>query len=220
MYKGVIFDLDGTTLYTLEDINESFNLTLKEFGLPERDVDTIRMGVGRGFRILVDNVVPPETDKELKDKIALRYKEIYSHNYNNKTHPYEGMVEVMKELSELGVKLAVNSNKSDIFTKDLIATNFPDTKFTEVMGTIEGVALKPDPQAVEIILKEMNLNKDEVLYIGDSDIDMQTAKNAGMKSVGCLWGYRDLETLQNNGADYIAEKPEDIIRIVKEESEI
>ena len=218
MYKGVIFDLDGTTLYTLDDICDSFNLALKEFGLPEKDVDAIRMGVGRGFRILVDNVVPPETDKELKDQIADRYKEIYSEHYYKKTHPYEGMTEVMDELSRLGVKLAVNSNKSDIFTKDLIARNYPETTFIEVMGSIEGIALKPDPQAVEIILKEMGLNKDEVLYVGDSDTDIQTAKNAKMRSIGCLWGYRDLETLKNNGADYLAEKPEDIIRIVKEEN--
>ena len=207
MKKGVIFDLDGTTLYTLTDITTSFNTALKEFGFPQKSEDEIRMGVGMGFRILVDNIVPKDTDEKKKDAIALRYKEIYSSNYYIHTRPYEGMRETLEKLRDLGVKMAVNSNKSDIFVKDLIARNFPGIEFVDVTGSIEGVALKPDP----------GIDASEAAYIGDSDIDMKTGVNAGMLTIGCLWGYRDEKVLKEAGAMCLAEKPEDILKLIKEE---
>ena len=217
MKKGVIFDLDGTTLYTLTDITTSFNTALKEFGFPQKSEDEIRMGVGMGFRILVDNIVPKDTDEKIKDAIALRYKEIYSSNYYIHTRPYEGMRETLEKLRDLGVKMAVNSNKSDIFVKDLIASNFPGIEFVDVTGSIEGVALKPDPQAARMILNKMGIDASEAAYIGDSDIDMKTGVNAGMLTIGCLWGYRDEKVLKKAGAMCLAEKPEDILKLIKEE---
>ena len=217
MKKGVIFDLDGTTLYTLTDITTSFNAALKEFGFPQKSEDEIRMGVGMGFRILVDNIVPKDTDEKKKDAIALRYKEIYSSNYYINTRPYEGMRETLEKLRDLGVKMAVNSNKSDIFVKDLIARNFPGIEFVDVTGSIEGVALKPDPQAARMILNKMGIDASEAAYIGDSDIDMKTGVNAGMLTIGCLWGYRDEKVLKEAGAMALAEKPEDILKLIKEE---
>ncbi len=217
MKKGVIFDLDGTTLYTLTDITTSFNTALKEFGFPQKSEDEIRMGVGMGFRILVDNIVPKDTDEKIKDAIALRYKEIYSSNYYIHTRPYEGMRETLEKLRDLGVKMAVNSNKSDIFVKDLIARNFPGIEFVDVTGSIEGVALKPDPQAARMILNKMGIDASEAAYIGDSDIDMKTGVNAGMLTIGCLWGYRDEKVLKEAGAMCLAEKPEDILKLIKEE---
>ena len=217
MKKGVIFDLDGTTLYTLTDITTSFNTALKEFGFPQKSEDEIRMGVGMGFRILVDNIVPKDTDEKIKDAIALRYKEIYSSNYYIHTRPYEGMRETLEKLRDLGVKMAVNSNKSDIFVKDLIARNFPGIEFVDVTGSIEGVALKPDPQAARMILDKMGIDASEAAYIGDSDIDMKTGVNAGMLTIGCLWGYRDEKVLKEAGAMAVAEKPEDILKLIKEE---
>ncbi|MBQ3962154.1 MAG: HAD family hydrolase [Erysipelotrichaceae bacterium] len=217
MKKGVIFDLDGTTLYTLTDITTSFNAALKEFGFPQKSEDEIRMGVGMGFRILVDNIVPKDTDEKKKDAIALRYKEIYSSNYYIHTRPYEGMRETLEKLRDLGVKMAVNSNKSDIFVKDLIARNFPGIEFVDVTGSIEGVALKPDPQAARMILDKMGIDASQAAYIGDSDIDMKTGVNAGMLTIGCLWGYRDEKVLKEAGAMALAEKPEDILKLIKEE---
>lgn len=217
MKKGVIFDLDGTTLYTLTDITTSFNTALKEFGFPQKSEDEIRMGVGMGFRILVDNIVPKDTDEKKKDAIALRYKEIYSSNYYIHTRPYEGMRETLEKLRDLGVKMAVNSNKSDIFVKDLIARNFPGIEFVDVTGSIEGVALKPDPQAARMILDKMGIDASEAAYIGDSDIDMKTGVNAGMLTIGCLWGYRDEKVLKEAGAMALAEKPKDILKLIKEE---
>ncbi|MBQ1911294.1 MAG: HAD family hydrolase, partial [Erysipelotrichaceae bacterium] len=179
--------------------------------------DEIRMGVGMGFRILVDNIVPKDTDEKKKDAIALRYKEIYSSNYYIHTRPYEGMRETLEKLRDLGVKMAVNSNKSDIFVKDLIARNFPGIEFVDVTGSIEGVALKPDPQAARMILNKMGIDASEAAYIGDSDIDMKTGVNAGMLTIGCLWGYRDEKVLKEAGAMCLAEKPEDILKLIKEE---
>lgn len=216
MIKGVIFDLDGTTLNTLEDIKDSFNEALRHFNLEEKTMDEIRMGVGRGFRILTDRLLPG-LKEELKEEIALYYKQIYSKNYYKKTRPYKGIEELMKTLQEQGIQMAVNSNKSDIFVKDLIARNFPDIKFTDVLGSIEGIPLKPDPEGTYKILKDMSLEKEEVLYIGDSETDMKTAVSAGLKAVGCLWGFRDETTLKENGADYIVSQPSEILRVLKEE---
>ena len=217
MIKGLIFDLDGTTLNTLEDIVRSYNLALKEFGFSEKSEDEIRMGVGQGFMMLVNNTIPKEVDAETKERLANRYKEIYKENYDRKTCPYNGMRELLEKLQYEGYKLAVNSNKSDIFVKSLISKNYPEIVFTDVMGAVEGIAHKPDPQGPEIIIKEMGLNKEEVLYVGDSDIDIKTAKNTGLKSIGCLWGFRDEETLKNAGVDVLVSEPSQILEYLKGE---
>ena len=214
MIKGMIFDLDGTTIYTLDDIADSFNVALKEFGFPERSKEDVRMGVGQGFRMLVNNLVPKDVNDELREKVANFYKQVYAQNYWKKTAAYDGMYETIKELQSKGIKLAVNSNKSDEFTKDLIARNFPGIEFVAVYGSREGVPHKPDPQAANEIAKLMELTPEEIAYVGDSDIDMKTGKNAGMKSVGCLWGYRDRDNLLNGGADELIERPEQLLDII------
>ena len=214
MIKGMIFDLDGTTIYTLDDIADSFNTALKEFGFPERSKEDVRMGVGQGFRMLVNNLVPKDISDELKEKVANFYKQVYAQNYWKKTKAYDGMYETVKELQNKGIKLAVNSNKSDEFTKDLIARNFPGIEFVAVYGSREGVPHKPDPQAANEIAKLMDLASEEIAYVGDSDIDMKTGRNAGMKTVGCLWGYRDKDNLLNGGADELIERPEQLLDII------
>lgn len=214
MIKGMIFDLDGTTIYTLDDIADSFNVALKEFGFPERSKEDVRMGVGQGFRMLVNNLVPKDVNDELREKVANFYKQVYAQNYWKKTVAYDGMYETIKELQSKDIKLAVNSNKSDEFTKDLIARNFPGIEFVAVYGSREGVPHKPDPQAANEIAKLMELTPEEIAYVGDSDIDMKTGKNAGMKAVGCLWGYRDRDNLLNGGADELIERPEKLLDII------
>lgn len=217
MIKGMIFDLDGTTLYTLEDIYNSFNLMLKENGYPEKSIEEIRMGVGNGFRVLTKRMIKEEIDEEKLEKLSLRYRQIYKENYYKTTIPYEGIKETLRILQEKRISLSIHSNKSDMFTKDLIARNFSDIRFACVCGAREGIAMKPDPEAVERILREMEVKKEEALYVGDSEVDMMSAKNAGLKAVGCLWGYRDYETLKENGADYIIREPREILNILKEE---
>ena len=219
MIKGVIFDLDGTTLNTLDDIIDSFNQTAAEAGYAPRSRDAIRMGVGRGFRILVDRVLPEAGDEEEREKLALRYRENYAQHYANKTRPYEGIIELLKKLQSDGIKMAVDSNKSDFFVKSLIEKNFPGIEFTDVMGSLPEYPLKPDPGRALKMIEDMGLEKDEVIYVGDSETDMKTAVNAGVFPLGCLWGFRDEKTLKENGAAFIAETPEEIYRLIKEKNQ-
>ena len=219
MIKGMIFDLDGTTLNTLEDLHASFNLMMKEFGYGNFSLDEVRMGVGHGLKALINNLGPRDLDQETKDKMAKCFREKYSGNYMIRTKPYPGIKKMLEELQAKGIKLAAHSNKDDIYVKNLMAENFPQISFIECRGAIEGIALKPDPEAVYLILEKMGLNKEEVVYVGDSDTDIETAKNAGLRSIGCLWGFRDYETLKTAGADYIVKGPEEIIDLVKEEKQ-
>lgn len=213
MIKGIIFDLDGTTVNTLNELYVSINQTLKEYGYPTKTLDEVRMGVGRGFRKLVEAVVPEKLDEEKLAEIGRSYQKAYTENYL-KSDVYPGMTDLLKELQERGIRLAINSNKSDRFTKALIAKNYPDIRFTAVYGGREGVPMKPDPTVAKQIAEQMGLEMEEVLYVGDSDVDIQTGRNAGMKTAGCLWGFRDRETLANAGADFFLEKPEDLLKLL------
>lgn len=213
MIKGIIFDLDGTTINTLNELYISINQTLKDYGYPTKTMDEVRLGVGRGFRKLVEKVVPEKLDEEKTAEIGRNYQRSYTENYLKST-VYPGMPELLKELQDRGILLAVNSNKSDRFTKDLIAKNYPDIRFVAVYGGRDGIPLKPDPTTAREIADLMGLKTGEILYVGDSDVDMYTGKNAGMKTAGCLWGFRDRETLNEAGADCILEKPEDLLKLL------
>ena len=219
MIKGVIFDLDGTTLNTLDDIIDSFNATAEEAGYAPRSRDTIRMGVGRGFRVLVDRVLPEVSDEEERERLALRYREQYAQRYANKTRPYEGIAELLEKLQADGIRMAVDSNKSDFFVKSLIKKNFPGIEFSDVMGSLPEYPLKPDPGRALKMIENMGFNKEEVLYVGDSETDMKTAVNAGVLPIGCLWGFRDRQTLKENGAACLVETPEEIYELIKEKNQ-
>lgn len=214
MVKGVIFDLDGTTINTLNELYISMNETLREFGLPEKTIDEVRMGVGRGFRNLINACVPEDMSEDKRDLVEKRYKEIYA-GHLLESRPYPGIYEMMEELQKLGVKIAANSNKGDEYTKNLMFSNFPGIYFTAVIGARDNVPLKPDPYSANEIARLMELPNEEVVYIGDSEPDMVTGHNAGMKTLACLWGFRDRKTLEEAGADAFAESPEDIIEYVK-----
>lgn len=213
MIKGIIFDLDGTTIDTLNELYISINQTLKNYGYPTKTKDEVRLGVGRGFRKLVETVVPEKLSEEKMAEIGRDYQESYTQNYLKST-VYPEMPELLKKLQDRGILLAVNSNKSDRFTKALIAKNYPDIRFTAVYGRREGVPLKPDPTTAKEIADLMGLKTEEVLYVGDSDVDMRTGINAGMKTAGCLWGFRNRKTLTEAGADFILEKPEDLLKLL------
>lgn len=211
MIKGVIFDLDGTTIETLHDIHESVNETMRLFGYPERTFDEVRLGVGRGGRNLIRVSVPEGSDDETIDRVMKEYLQIYAKNCLNVSKPYEGMPELLRELQKRNIKMAVNSNKGNDLTNKMIKTLYPDIDFIEIMGETEGIPRKPDPSGALRIIDMMGLGKDEVLYVGDSEPDVQTAKNAGLRSVGCLWGYRNEEVLEKAGADYIISRPESLL---------
>ena len=216
MIKGVIFDLDGTTLYTLPDLHHSVNLTMEHFGFPLKTAEEVKAGVGNGFQKLIDMIVPEGTDEDKRKEVGIYYRDTYRENCCIETAPYEGMTEVLRTLQEKDIQLAVNSNKSDNTTKILISKCFPDISFTEVMGAREGLAHKPDPTGALQILDLMKINREEALYVGDSETDMKTAKNAGIKAIGCLWGYRDLKTLQESGADILLSRPEELLDYLNE----
>ena len=217
MIKGIIFDLDGTTIYTIEDITDSINIALKEFDFPSKSISEVMAVIGRGSKKLIEEVTPKNTPEDIREKVLKRYLEIYRDNLDVKSEAYEGMVELLRTLEKRGIRLAVNSNKPDDMTKKLIRKCYPDSSFVAVYGSRAGIPNKPDPYTANEIANLMGLKNNEIMYVGDSDVDMKTAENAGMSSCGCLWGYRDLENLRQAKAGYIASRPEDILRYIDEQ---
>lgn len=211
MIKGIIFDLDGTTLSTLYDIQGSVNIVLKKHGYPERNYDEVRLAIGKGSRNLIKECLPLNTPDETIDSLLDEYIETYGHHYDVETKQYEGIQELLNELEAKGIMLAINSNKPNEYTNNLIKSHYPGNKFIDIIGAREDIPYKPDPYSANEIVEKMGFNKNEVLYVGDSDSDVKTAKNAGLKCVGCLWGFRDLKTLTDAGADYIISKPKELL---------
>ncbi len=215
MIKGIVFDLDGTTLHTLDDIKNSLNKVLERNGYPAKTYDEVRKMVGNGSRNLIREALPVNDDETI-ERILEEYIADYSVNYHITTRAYEGIPELLERLQERGILMAVNSNKPDMMTRALMKECFPDIRFTKIIGQRDDIPRKPDPASTNMIVEEMNLPKNEVLYIGDSETDVKTAKNAKLASVGCLWGFRDRKTLEEAGAEYIVERPEDILKLLGE----
>lgn len=212
MYKAILFDLDGTLLNTLDDLNESMNKVLVKNGYKEQTKDETRRFVGNGVRKLVERSLPGES-VEFYDRIESEFKECYAKNMRNKTAPYEGIQELLKALKERQVKVGVVSNKFDGAVKSLCKEIFGE--YTQVaVGEKAGVRKKPAPDSVLAAIDELGVKKEETIYAGDSDVDIETAKNAGIKSIGVTWGFRDRELLISCGADFLADKAEDILKIV------
>jgi len=217
MYKinGIIFDLDGTILDTIYDIADSMNTVLKKYGYPNHEYEEFKEFLGNGFKNLVKRSLPKEADESIVDRALELFTEEYEKNYINKTKPFEGIKYVLKVLQDNKIKMAVNSNKKDLFTKNLVDKFFSDINFVSVYGDREGIKRKPDPQTSLEIAKTMGLSPNEIIYIGDSEVDVMTAKNANMKSGIVSWGYRDLEQLEKYDVDYIYYKPNDILKIIE-----
>ena len=213
MYKGVIFDLDGTLIDTIADIGNSTNLMLREYDFPTHSTKEYKLMVGNGFKELVKKALP----KDKEDLINEAYEKFVYHygaHYMDETKPYSGINELLKVLQYKGIKIGVNSNKRDDYTKALLASLFKDIDFIEVVGQRAGLKAKPEPDGANIILKAMNLSKEEVIFIGDTKVDIATGKNTGLKTIGCLWGFRDEAELLEAGADYIVSSPKEIIDII------
>ncbi|MCR2045162.1 HAD family hydrolase [Anaerosalibacter massiliensis] len=214
-YKGIIFDLDGTLLDTIEDIGDSMNEVLERFNLPTHSYEEYKKKVGGGFRRLVLKNFPKETDEEtINNAVDILFK-VYDRRYLNKTRPYNGINDLLDSLVEKDIKLAVNSNKKDEYTKNLIDKFFKRIPFVKVYGEREDVDHKPDPTTALEIAESMGLKLDEILFIGDSNVDIMTAKNAHMDSVGVLWGFRNREELEKYGANYIVSNWKEIVDIVE-----
>ena len=216
MIKGIIFDLDGTTANTLEDIKDSLNKTLSDYGFKEKTSEEVRLNLGKGSLKLIADSLPEGTSDKMINKILNSYLDTYSNNYIVKTAPYDGIYDLLKTLQNRNILLAINSNKPDHLTKAIIKKFYPDINFVEIVGNRDDLPRKPDPAGANLIVEKMNLDKKDVLYVGDSETDVQTAHNAGLKVIGCLWGFRDLQTLKENNATYIISNPKEVLEYLGE----
>lgn len=208
-YRAVIFDLDGTLLDTLEDLADSVNYALEKFGFPRRSLEEIRQFVGNGVRVLMERAVPSGTETPDLEACLACFKAYYAGHMQNKTRPYDGIEPLLQNLQSSGYRIAVVSNKFDAAVKELCREWFPKTVSVAV-GESETVAKKPSPQGVWTAMKELGCLPGEIVYVGDSEVDVQTAKNANIACISVLWGFRDREWLKENGAAMFAESPAEL----------
>lgn len=197
MKKLIIFDLDGTLLNTIADLAMATNHALQQLGYPTHDTDTYRFFVGNGINKLLERSLP-EAEKNEANVMRLRshFLPFYDKHNADLSTPYPGIPELLQTLQQKGMKIAVASNKYQSATAKLILHYFPNIQFVEVLGQREGIAVKPDPSIVFDILRKAEVDKEEVLYVGDSNVDMQTALNAGVDAVGVSWGFRPRTELE------------------------
>ena len=213
--KAVVFDLDGTLLYTLEDLKNATNYALKQSGMPERTLDEVRRFVGNGVRLLMERAVPQGADNPKFEETFALFKEYYDVHCNDNTLPYDGIMELLEELKVRGIKMAIVSNKIDFAVKSLDKLYFKDY-MTAAIGEMEeeGIRKKPAPDMVQKALKELGVTQDEAIYVGDSDVDIATAKNSGLDCVSVTWGFRDVEFLKEHGATNLIDEPVELLNYV------
>ena len=214
--KACIFDLDGTLTNTLDSMTYSVNLTLKEMGLSQITKDQCRMFVGNGARVLIEESLKVSGDPKasrIEEGMKI-YGRIFDQNCTYHVTPYEGIPEMLKALKDRGIHLAVLSNKPDRQTVKVVKEIFGDNIFDYAQGQKDGIRRKPAPDGVWYLMEQMQVSKEECLYIGDSEVDAATGKNAGLKTIGVLWGFRDRKTLETAGADHLIERPEELLQFV------
>ena len=215
MKKLAIFDLDGTLLNTIEDLGYAANHALQAHGYPTHSIASYPFFVGNGVRRLIERVLPEDARTEATiDRLLITFKEYYNDHNTDYTKPYEGIPELLSLLSSRGVAIAVASNKYQAATEKLISHFFPTLSFIAVEGQKEGVPVKPDPSIVFEILAKAKTPKSDTIYIGDSGVDMETARRACVDSVGVTWGFRPEKELVENHADTIVNSPGDIEKLV------
>lgn len=209
----VIFDLDGTLLNTLEDLADSTNYAMRAFGLKERSINEVRNFVGNGVDVLIERAVEGAIPKEQELKCLDVFKQHYSKNMDNKTKPYDGIMDVIKELLKRGYHIAIVSNKFDAAVKGLNVDYF-EGLFPVAIGASDTVAKKPAPDSVIKALQELHSDKERAVYVGDSDVDIMTARNSGLPCISVTWGFRDEELQRSMGTDYIIHKPEELLDVL------
>ena len=213
--KLAIFDLDGTLLDTIGDLAEACNYMLSLRGLGSHTREEYAKMVGNGILNLVKRALPEELRSE-EYVMAARadFLDFYTSNIDRYTHPYDGIREVLHTLQAEGWSLAVASNKFDEGTQKLVHTIFPEVAFKAVYGNKEGFPLKPDAALLQLIMEECGAVAESTVMIGDSGVDIQTAKNGGVRSIGCTWGFRPRTELEEFGADHIIDNPSEILQIL------
>lgn len=218
MIKLVGFDLDGTILDSLPDLADAVNFGLRKEGLPERSTDEICSFIGDGVFLLIERAAAPVTDSACHKRIKAGFDEYYGTHFYHRSKIYEGMAELLEKLQKTGVSIAVLSNKPDSFVKMILEKLFPDFPFAAVMGQSEQFPKKPDPTAFRYLQKQVGSLPEQSVFVGDSDVDLQTAKNAGAIAVGVTWGYRERALLEQTGGDYLADTPKQLETFLLKES--
>lgn len=215
MSKAAIFDLDGTLLNTLEDLAAACNHALAQEGFAPHPTEAYRYFVGNGVKKLIARIVPPEIaqTEALLLKLTAHFDAYYALHGQDLTKPYDGILPMLDKLAAEGYRLAVLSNKPHAFVQTLTAHYFGD-RFAAVYGNRPGYPVKPEPSLLKEVLAKIDAAPGDALYLGDSGVDMQTAKNGDVLAIGVLWGFRDKEELLENGADILLESPEQLFRYI------
>ncbi len=215
VYRAVLFDLDGTLLNTIKDIADSANNVLTSSGFPQHKMEDYKYFVGNGMVTLTLRALPDtHRDKKTVDKIATRIEEEYSKRWPNNTIPYPGVPELLDALTAASIKIAILSNKPQGPAEQMVSFLLPKWHFEVIMGAKPSIPLKPDPTAALQIVKQMNFNSSEFLYLGDSATDMKTAVASNMYPVGALWGFRTADELLAAGAKALIQQPAQLIQLL------
>ena len=216
-YRALLFDLDGTLLDTLQDIADSANSALAYFGFPQHELDAYRYFVGDGVEMLAIRALPEDRrDQMTVSKVVARINEAYSLRWANNTRPFQGIPELLDALTNIGIRMAILSNKGQSFAELTVSTLLPDWHFDLVVGAQPSILRKPDPTAALQIARQMSLIPTEFLYIGASAVDMKTAVAANMYPIGALWGYRTANELLTSGARVLVEKPTHVLPLLND----
>lgn len=213
MYKHVIFDLDGTLLNTIDDLADTGNHVCTLHGWPTHTVDEFKLMVGNGIPKLVERFAPQGTSQEVLDQAFQEFMDWYGVHKEDKTAPYAGMPEVAKALREAGVSIAVLSNKADVMAGPVVEHYYPGT-FPVVQGALPGLPTKPDPTLLHKLMDRLGATREDTLFVGDSNVDIRTAKNGGLTGCGVLWGFRSREELEEAGADVIVSTPQELLDFI------
>ena len=208
-YKAIIFDLDGTLLDTLADLAEGTNYALRVNGFPERTIDEIRRFVGNGARKLIERAVPDGQIEAALEKVRQDFDIYYKVHCKDHTGPYPGIMEMLQELVQQGYSLGVVSNKPDFAVQELIPEYFPGI-FASVSGERQGVAKKPAPDLIWEAMKNLQADSSNAVYVGDSEVDLEAAVNAGIPCISVAWGFKGKKFLEEQQAEMIIEKPSEI----------
>lgn len=213
-YTTIIFDLDGTLLNTLADLAAATNHALAEHKLPQRTTDEVRLFVGNGIRKLIERAVPADTPAKLQEKVFASFNRYYKEHCADSTRPYEGVPQLLQQLRAAGCRTAIVSNKAD-YGVQALAKQYFDGQLDAACGERAGIAKKPAPDMLLAIMRQLKAEPASTIYIGDSDTDLDTARNAGVPCIGACWGFRGRAFLEAHGAKLLAENVSDIWELIK-----
>lgn len=213
MYDPIIFDLDGTLLDTLGDLAAAGDHALKKFGLPTHETEEYRYFVGNGIPKLIERICPPGSDGETQARVHKVFSEYYALHKSDLTKPYPGITELLSELKKRGITAVCNTNKDHEFSEELLRSFFGDS-LTEIVGAGLGYGTKPDPAAARYLINKYAKDGKKPLYVGDSGVDMQTAREAGIDACGVLWGFRKREELEEFKPAHLAADVNELHRII------